>query len=170
MIVARELVFLAWAIAFEVCDDKGKHATRNWQPGKMGLFSNAEGNAIYLLPVSEPFQVAVPKGKGRHKRIFKLWSAFDTSTAFRFTIPDDAQELSTCGDAASILYLSDKWHGKHTRYIHEFKSERAGETYGKPSGKFGFVRAYCDRPKRPRVFGIMSTKGARLVTARGIVG
>ena len=169
MHVAKELVFLGWALMFEVIDDRGRFAARWWKAGRMGLFSVANGTALYLVPVRRPRAVPLPEGKAQAKGLFRAWSAMDPREAFKFKIPDDATELLTCGDAAELLYLSDKWSGRATRYVHHFSGPK-GATGEKARGRFGLVRAYCDRPKRPRVFGIMSTKGARLVTPRGIVG
>jgi hypothetical protein len=85
------------------------------------------------------------------KRLYSKFQGFKSHTTKARRYKDG--KLNATGKANHIIYQSDKWRDKNTRYIHKFKS--------RPS-------IYLDNPRRPKVIIIKGTKIR--VTARGIEG
>lgn len=156
MIVARETVLLGYADELRIAGDSGERVSVTFPAQAFAVLANHEGTALYVVPLAKSQKVdVIPQGRGKGKSLHRRWAARDVDGAYRIKIPNGAEELHKIGYAEAILYTSDKWVDKPRAYIHDFKKSPV---------------AYADRLKDPRVFGILSTRGAVLVTSRGIVG
>lgn len=155
MWIAREAVMLGTADRLEIEGDDGEAAAIVFPAGEFALISNHDGNALYIVPLEKSEPADVPQGRKGGRKLFKLWAARPVEEATRIKVPKGAEELHKIGYAARLFYTSDKWVAHPRRYVHDFTKAPT---------------AYADRVKAPRTFGILATHGARLVTARGIVG
>jgi hypothetical protein len=156
MWVAKETIVLGYADALEIIGDDGERARVSFPARSFALLSNHDGNALYIVPLAGGRAVEVPaRGRKDGKKLFKKWSARGVDAAFSLKVPRGAEELKKIGYGVAILYTSDKWVSRARKYVHDFT---------------GHPIVYADRTTAPRVFGVLAVRGARLVTARGIVG
>lgn len=155
MMVSRELVWLGYAVALHLEDDEDHQQIKKFAAHHVGLFSNHDGTAIYLLPLTGKREIEIPKGRPRGKKLWQNWSQFEVDDAFLLTVTKAKSTLYKCGYCTAIIYDSDKWSGNFQKYIHEFNKR---------------LPAYCNRSKKPSVFGVLSIDGKKIVTARGLIG
>lgn len=155
MWLAKETVLLGHADRLEITGDDGASAAILFPEGSHALLSNADGNALYIVPLDRSAPSEVPKGRKGQIRLFKSWAKRPVDSAIRIKVPKGSEELHKIGYAARLFYTSDKWVDTPRKYVHDFTAAPT---------------TYADRQKNPRTFGILATHGARLVTARGIVG
>ena len=155
MWLAKETVLLGHADRLEIEGDDGEAAAIVFPAFEYGLLSNESGNALYIVPLEGCAACPVPEGRKGQIRLFKAWSKRGVDSAIKVKVPKGAEELHKIGYAARLFYTSDKWVDTPRKYVHDFTKA---------------TTAYADRVTDPRTFGILATHGARLVTARGIVG
>lgn len=101
-----------------------------WSIGdRMNLYTGATAKELYILkvskrPISKGILIdALEKYKGPAKKalaVYKKWHDFESTEG---TIIDEPKgEFRPLGRAKAIVYVSDKWTGKETEYVHEFKA------------------------------------------------
>lgn len=152
MVVAKRVVILGFVTRFIWIDRGEQHIQETFKKSTLALVGNARGTAIYFLPFAAGKPKPLPPGAVAEKKFLKKWSGFFPVEAFSLKIKNDTLFLR--GTIAEIEYTSDKWSGYEERYLH---------TYTNPQ------KLYNDKPKTPRVWGILNEKGKPLANARGLV-
>lgn len=155
MIVSRELALIAEAVSVNWTDDAAQDLRLEFKPGEYGLFSNAGKNALYLLPLADAREVKLPRKKSL-AQAFRTFTARPADCAISITVPNDRTELKKIGYVLAIEYVSDKWTGKKTLYVHDYTTR---------------VRFYADRLRleTAKNFGLLSQTGRTLVSPRGLI-
>lgn len=122
---------------------------------KTKLYSNANGTRLFII-TDKKLGTALKKNSNRDsKKAERLYSRFMEfePNAKRLHGLKSEPTLKRTGSANYIIYRSDKFSGKQTRYIHEFKTRPA---------------IWTDNPARPSV--IVLSGGKIRVKAEGITG
>jgi hypothetical protein len=155
--VDPELALLASCESVEFVDEDGQEWQIDFDEGKFGLFCNGDEDALFILPVHKAKAITVPKGKRGLKDAYLSFTGYEVNDGLSFEIPKSRRTLQPIGTMQRVIYLSDKWNRKPTRYGHEYETE---------------VTMYADRdtPSASRVFGARADSGRRLVSKRGLIG
>lgn len=120
-----------------------------------GLFCNAAGNVIWLLPLETRQDYRLPKGWRKEKKQYRAWHDFEPHELFKLRIGEATATVKKDGFAVQIIYESDKWENRLNSYFHDFSKRRPPAVWAGP---------------RQKVLAIGDTKGPRIVRPEGIVG
>lgn len=156
MKVPQKLAFLAIADSMQVLNAAGDPLRVTWRKNEAGVFVNGSLKVLFVLPLSNKRRVEVPRGAFAQKNAFELFTDWQTDTAFELSLPDNRSKLGVFGYAVDIRYESDKWTGRKTLYVHDFKTA---------------VSVYSDRenPKQIRAWGMRADNKRRIISERGII-
>lgn len=109
---------------------------------KMGLYSSVDGKKLFILQMAPKkitpaeFMAKIDSNQAKVDKavaLYERWHEYEPVSGSILVPPRGF--LFDVGRATSILYNSDKWTGKKTRYVHEFKQPPIGWVNSKKAPK-----------------------------------